>query len=58
MKAKKKPIESMTPEQLGVDITPQLQTLEVNEPPKRQTGVIVSSVAELVEKLRTQSKVI
>src|ERR1700719_4165253 len=52
MKAKKKPIDVLTPEALGVDITPRLVTLKVDEPPKRQGGRKVASVAELVDKLR------
>jgi len=58
MKAKKKPIDQLTPEDLGVDVAPRLATLKVVEPPKRQSGVKVGSVAELVEKLRTEAKVI
>lgn len=59
MKAKKKPVESIAPEALGaVDITPHLQIVEVNEPPKRKAGVMLGSVAELVDKLRNEAKVI
>ena len=58
MKAKKKPIDALTPEQLGVDPAPRLKTLKVAEPPKRQAGVKVKSVAELVDKLRNEAKVI
>jgi electron transfer flavoprotein beta subunit len=58
MKAKKKPIDTMTPEQLGVDVTPRLVTLKVDEPPKRQGGKKVASVAELVDKLRNEARVI
>jgi electron transfer flavoprotein beta subunit len=58
MKAKKKPIEVVTPEQLGVDPSPRLKTLKVTEPPKRQAGIKVKSVAELVDKLRNEAKVI
>ena len=58
MKAKKKPIESLTPEQLGVDPAPRLKTLKVVEPPKRKSGVKVASAAELVDKLRNEAKVI
>jgi electron transfer flavoprotein beta subunit len=58
MKAKKKPIEALSPEDLGVDVTPRLETLQVVEPPPRQAGVMVASVAELVEKLRNEAKVI
>ncbi len=58
MKAKKKPIEPVTPADLGVDTTPRLKTLKVEEPPRRQAGVMVASVAELVDKLRNEAKVI
>ena len=58
MKAKKKPIESLTPAQLGVDPAPRLKTLRVVEPPKRKSGVKVKSAAELVDKLRNEAKVI
>ena len=58
MKAKKKPIDVMTPEQLGVDPAPRLKTLKVVEPPRRKAGVKVKSVAELVDKLRNEAKVI
>jgi electron transfer flavoprotein beta subunit len=58
MKAKKKPIDVLTPEQLGVDVTPRLVTLKVDEPPKRQGGRKVASVAELVDKLRNEARVI
>jgi electron transfer flavoprotein beta subunit len=58
MKAKKKPIDVMTPEQLGVDVAPRLVTLKVEEPPKRQAGKKVASVQELVEKLRNEARVI
>jgi electron transfer flavoprotein beta subunit len=58
MKAKKKPIDAATPEGLGVDVTPRLTTLSVEEPSKRQAGAKVASVAELVDKLRNEAKVI
>jgi len=58
MKAKKKPIEQTTPEALGVDPAPRLATLKVEEPAKRQGGRKVASVQELVEKLRTEARVI
>jgi electron transfer flavoprotein beta subunit len=58
MKAKKKPIEALTPDALGVDVTPRVKTLKVVEPPKRKAGVKVKSVAELVDKLRNEAKVI
>jgi electron transfer flavoprotein beta subunit len=52
MKAKKKPLETLTPDALGVDVTPRLKTLKVAEPPVRQAGVKVGSVDELVAKLK------
>jgi len=58
MKAKKKQIDTMSPADLGVDITPRLKTVKVEEPPKRQGGVKVSDVAELVDKLKNEAKVI
>ncbi|HLI12279.1 MAG TPA: electron transfer flavoprotein subunit beta/FixA family protein [Alphaproteobacteria bacterium] len=58
MKAKKKPIDKLTPGELGVDITPRLAVLKVEEPPKRQAGVKVKDVAELVQKLKNEAKVI
>jgi len=58
MKAKKKPIDTFTPADLGVDITPRLKVLKVSEPPAREAGVIVESVAELVDKLKNEAKVI
>jgi len=58
MKAKKKPIEGLTSDELGVDTAPRLATLEVAEPPKRKGGVMVGSVKELVEKLRDEAGVI
>jgi electron transfer flavoprotein beta subunit len=58
MKARKKPIDIVKPGDLGVDPTPRLTTLKVVEPPKRQAGKKVGSVAELVDKLRNEAKVI
>jgi len=58
MKAKKKVLEVLTPEALGVDVTPRLKTLEVSEPPRRSAGVKVPDVATLVDKLRNEAKVI
>ena len=58
MKAKKKPLDVMTPEALGVDVTPRLKTLKVVEPPKRKGGVMVADVAALVDKLKNEAKVI
>jgi len=58
MKAKKKPLDTLTPDALGVDVTPRLKTLKVNEPAKRKGGIIVADVAALVDKLRNEAKVI
>jgi electron transfer flavoprotein beta subunit len=58
MKAKKKPIDTMTPADLGVEVAPRLSVLKVTEPPARQAGVKVGSVAELVDKLKNEAKVI
>ena len=58
MKAKKKPLDTLTPADLGVDTAPRLKTLKVSEPPSRQAGVKVADVAELVDKLRNEAKVI
>jgi len=58
MKAKKKSIDTMSPEDLGVDVAPRLEILKVEEPQGRQAGVIVANAAELVDKLRNEAKVI
>ena len=58
MKARKKPIETVKPADLGVDPAPRLTVLKVEEPPKRQAGKKVGSVQELVDKLRNEAKVI
>jgi electron transfer flavoprotein beta subunit len=58
MKAKKKTIDMLTPDALGVDVAPRLSVLKVEEPPKRQGGVKVADVAALVDKLRNEAKVI
>jgi electron transfer flavoprotein beta subunit len=58
MKAKKKPMETLTPEALGVDVTPRIKTLKVVEPTKRSAGIKVPDVATLVAKLKTDAKVI
>ena len=58
MKAKKKPLETVKPADLGVDVAPRLKTLKVAEPPKRSAGVIVPDVATLVGKLKNEAKVI
>ncbi|MDD9799207.1 MAG: electron transfer flavoprotein subunit beta/FixA family protein [Gammaproteobacteria bacterium] len=58
MKAKKKPIDALTPDELGVDTAPRLKLVKVTEPPARKAGVIVADVAELVRKLKEEVKVI
>jgi len=58
MKAKKKPLDTLTPQALGVDVTPRLKTLKVTEPPKRKGGMNVPDVKTLVDKLRNEAKVI
>ncbi|QIT56201.1 electron transfer flavoprotein subunit beta/FixA family protein [Aquisalimonas sp. 2447] len=58
MKAKKKQLDTMTPDELGVDTTPRVKTVKVSEPPKRQGGIKVADVAELVDKLKNEAKVI
>ncbi len=58
MKAKKKPIDTMTPEDLGIDAAPRLKILKVDEPQGREIGIMVETVAELVDKLRNEAKVI
>ena len=58
MKAKKKPIDTLTPADLGIDVAPRLVTLKVEAPPKRQAGVVVDSIADLVRRLRNEAKVI
>ena len=58
MKAKKKPLDVTTPDELGVDIAPRTKTLKVEPPAERQAGIKVADVAELVEKLKSEAKVI
>src|SRR3954451_11527069 len=58
MKAKKKPLETLKPDALGVDVAPRLKTLRVSEPGKRKAGVMVKDVAELVDKLKNEAKVV
>ena len=58
MKAKKKPLETLTPVDLGVDVSPRVEVLQVVEPPARDAGIKVASAAELVDKLRNEAKVI
>ena len=58
MKAKKKPIDIKSAEELGVDIKPRIENIKISEPPTRQKGVMVADVAELVQKLKYEAKVI
>ena len=58
MKAKKKPIDTLAPADLGVDTAPRLVTLKVEEPPKRKAGIKVADIAALVDKLKNEAKVI
>ncbi|MDP9195793.1 MAG: electron transfer flavoprotein subunit beta/FixA family protein [Pseudomonadota bacterium] len=58
MKARQKPVTTLSPQDLGVDMTPRLKTLKVTEPPKRKGGIKVSSVQELVDKLRNEARVV
>jgi electron transfer flavoprotein beta subunit len=58
MKAKKKLLEVLKPDDLGVDVTPRIKTLRVSEPPKRSAGIKVADVAALVDKLKNEAKVI
>ena len=58
MKAKKKTLDTFSPEDLGVDVTPRLKTLKVSEPPARAAGVVVPDVATLVDKLKNEAKVV
>jgi electron transfer flavoprotein beta subunit len=58
MKAKKKPLENVKPDALGVDVAPRIVTLKVEEPPKRKAGVMVADAKALVEKLKNEAKVI
>ena len=58
MKAKKKPLDTLTPDELGVDLTPTVEVLSVEPPAERQAGIKVENVEELVEKLRNEAKVI
>ncbi|HBN14675.1 MAG TPA: electron transfer flavoprotein subunit beta, partial [Pseudohongiella sp.] len=58
MKAKKKTIDSLTPEELGVDVSSGLKVISVEPPPARSAGIKVESVDELISKLKTEAKVI
>ena len=58
MKAKKKPVDQLNASELGVDISPRVQQIKVEEPPKRKAGIKVANVAELVQKLKNEAKVI
>ncbi len=58
MKAKRKPLDTMTPDDLGIDINPRLEVLKTSAPAERDAGIIVESVSELVDKLKNEAKVI
>ena len=58
MKAKKKQIDQINLEELNLDINPRIEQINVSEPPKRKKGIIVADVAELVQKLKNEAKVI
>ncbi len=58
MKAKKKPLDTVTPDSLGIDVAPRLTTLKVAEPPRRKAGIKVADVAALVDKLKNEARVI
>ena len=58
MKAKKKPLDVISADELGVDVAPRVKTLKVAPPAERSAGIMVSDVAELVEKLKNEAKVI
>jgi electron transfer flavoprotein beta subunit len=58
MKAKKKPVETLQATDLGVDLDPHYQVIEVKEPPPRKEGIMVASVDELIDKLRNEAKVL
>jgi electron transfer flavoprotein beta subunit len=58
MKARSKPLAKLTPAELGVDLAPRLEVLRTDEPPQRQAGVMVASVAQLIDKLRNEARVI
>jgi len=58
MKAKKKPLDTVSPSDLGVDIAPRLTTLKVEDPPARKAGIKVANVAALVDKLKNEAKVL
>ena len=58
MKAKKKPIDDYTSDELGIDVSPRIKLLKVTEPPKREKGIMVANVAELVHKLKHEAKAI
>jgi electron transfer flavoprotein beta subunit len=58
MKAKKKTLDTFTPQDLGVDPAPRLKTLKVTEPPSRKAGIKVPDVAALVDKLKNEAKVV
>ena len=58
MKARKKSLDTLTPEELNVDASPRVEILKVSPPPERAAGIIVESVDELIDKLKNEAKVI
>ena len=58
MKAKRKPLDEISPEDLGVDTKKRLETVKVEDPPSREAGMILDSVGDLVDKLKNEAKVI
>ena len=58
MKAKQKPLELLSAEELGIDLNPRISTVKVSPPPEREAGIIVESIDELVDKLKNEAKVI
>ncbi len=58
MKAKRKPLDTTTPEELAVDVTPRMEVIKTAAPAEREAGIIVESVSELVDKLKNEAKVI
>jgi len=58
MKAKQKPLESLSAEELDIDLNPRISTVKVSPPPEREAGIIVESIDELVDKLKNEAKVI
>ena len=58
MKAKQKPLETISSDELGIDLNPRISTVKVSPPPEREAGIIVESIDQLVDKLKNEAKVI